>query len=416
VWRRSSAPDKGLGAHRLGMKVLHAYNRHRGGGGADDALDATIRLTREGGLDVLTFARDSRDLPDNLAGRVSAFVNGVYSARGVRDFTRFLHESRPDVVHVHELFPLISPWIIPRCAEAGVPVVMTCYDFRLTCPIATHFRKGEICHKCLGGRQHWAVLRNCRGHVFESLAFGLRSAVAERFGLFTSHVSTYIVVSDFCARWIVEQLGVDPAKIVLVPCGLPMPETTVDDPSRGEYVAFAGRLAHEKGVDVLIEAAHLAGLPLRIAASAASVQAVPPDIHLDEGMLVLTKSREELEQFYRGARLLVAPSIWYETFGLVPAEAMSHGIPVIVSKIGALQESVEDGVSGFWAEPGNPRDLADKMLRIWNDPVLCRSMGMAAARRARERCAESAHFRGLVTAYRHAMASGVPSNGAATAG
>ncbi len=378
------------------MKILHVYNRHRGGGGADDACATTIRILASRGLEVGVFARSSRDLAPGLRGEVRAFFGGIYARAAVREFARQLAEFKPDVVHVHELYPLISPWVLPRCTRAGVPAVMTCYDYRLTCPIATHFRRGALCHRCIGGREHWAVLKNCRNSLPESVAFALRSGVARKSQLFTRHVARFIALSEFSRSWLVEKAGVPEERTSLVPCGLPIPERGVEDPSRGGYVGYAGRFAPEKGVEVLLEAARRAGLPLKLAGDAPTHTAVRPG---DRISFVMTKSAGELAAFYRDARMIAVPSIWYETFGIVPVEAMSHGVPVVASRIGALRETVEDSVTGLLFEPGSAGDLAEKLARLWNDSALCRSLGAAARERARERFSEDAHFNRLVAVY-----------------
>lgn len=387
------------------MKILHAYNRHRGGGGADNACDATIRLSVEQGLDVEVFARSSLDLGEGLRGKVKAFVSGVYAADAVSDFRDHLRRSRPDVVHVHELYPLISPWILPVCSAAGIPVVMTCYDFRLTCPIATHFRRGRICHQCAGGREHRSVINNCRGNPAESLAYGLRGMVARRFRLFYDHVSCFIVLSEFSAEWLTDHAGIKPDRILLNPCVIPLPSEPVADPGAGAYVGYAGRFVPEKGVEILVEAARRAALPLKLAGDAPSHPAVRPE---DGTELVMTRSATELASFYRGARMIVVPSIWYETFGIVPAEAMSHGVPVVVSKLGALQQIAIDGESGVHFAPGDIADLARVLTALWNDPPRCRRLGAAARERIAERCSAGAHMQRLLGAYERARASPPP--------
>src|SRR5207244_8998477 len=110
---------------------------------------------------------------------------------------------------IHELYPLISPWILPACEQAGIPVVMTCYDFRLSCPIATHYTRGEACYRCLGGREYWCVLRNCRASVPESIAYAVRNASARHFGLFTRHVHRFIVVSNFQRDFVTSQVDLE---------------------------------------------------------------------------------------------------------------------------------------------------------------------------------------------------------------
>lgn len=379
------------------MKVLHAYNRHRGGGGADDACEATLRISSDKGIEVGVFARSSRDLPPGLRGRVRAFFGGLYARTAVREFTRCLDEFRPDVVHAHELFPLISPWILPRCTAVGVPVVMTCYDYRLTCPVATHFRRGALCHRCLGGREHWAVLRNCRDSVPESLAYALRNAVARRFRLFSEHVNRFIALSEFSRRWLVEKARIAEHRIAVNPCSIRIPSTGVGDPAQGGYVGFAGRFVPEKGVEILLDAARRADLPVSLAGDAPTHPAARRD---DRVSFVMTESPDDLAAFYRGARMIATPSIWYETFGLVAAESMSHGVPVVASRIGALQETVEDGVTGLLFEPGNPEDLAAQLRRLWEDDNLCRRLGRTARERISERCSAEAHFSGLAAVYR----------------
>ncbi len=388
------------------MRVLHVYNSHRGGGGSDTATVATIEILRERGVDVDVFVRASRDLPSNLAGKVTAFIGGIYAAEAVRAFADHLQRRRPDLVHVHELYPLISPWVVRRCAEAGIPVVMTCNDFRLSCPIATHYTGGAACFKCEGGREYWCVLRNCRASVPESLAFALRNASARHFGLFDRGVRRFIMISDYQRALLTGPSGVDPRRVALNPCAIDMPPTAVADPAQGSYVAYAGRFVFEKGVEVMVQACRQAGVPMRFAGDAPHHPAVRPD---DRAEFVMTRSKAELADFYRGARMLVVPSVWPETFGIVAAEAMGHGIPVVASRTGGLQGSIRDGETGLLAEPGNVADFAAKIGRVWADPDLARRLGRGAREHALQAFSHQAHFDRMMRIYREVLAeAGVP--------
>src|SRR5262245_18591011 len=124
------------------MRILHAYNESRFGGGANNAPLATIAVSREHGLDVEVFMPSSRDLPRNLRGRIQAGASAIHPPESVGQFDALLAAFKPDVVHIHEVFPLVSPWILPRCTRRGIPVVMTTVDYRLTCPVGTHLRDG----------------------------------------------------------------------------------------------------------------------------------------------------------------------------------------------------------------------------------------------------------------------------------
>jgi glycosyltransferase involved in cell wall biosynthesis len=382
------------------MKILHLFNRHRGGGGADNAWDATIALSRSRGLDVATFERDSRTLPQGLRGKFSAFANGLYGADAVRAFAARLQEGRPDIVHTHELYPLITPWVLEICARAGVPVVHSCYDFRITCPIATHFDGTSVCTRCSDKGAHHAVLRDCRGNRMESAAFALRHAVAKRRDFYRRHVAQFIVLTDFSRRWLIEHAGVAPERITVNECAVPAAPVPVD-PAKGSYFAYAGRLVPEKGIATLIDAARVSGLPVRIAVPAGTDTSLINDPAVS---VVPTSGPEMLAEFYRGARALIVPSLWFETFSIVAAEAMGHGVPVIAARIGALRDTVRENQTGLHFTPGNAAELAALMARLWSDSALCRGLGAAAHADVQARFGEDLHFQRLLNAYRRGLA------------
>lgn len=380
------------------MKILHVFNRHRGGGGADNAWDATIALSRRRGLDIDIFEKDSRDLSSGLSGKMAAFAHGLYPAATLRDFAARLKRDRPDIVHSHELYPLLTPWLFPLCARAGVPVVHSCYDFRITCPIATHHDGATVCTRCIDRGAHQAVLGNCRNSLPESAAFALRHALAQRQDLYT-HVSRFIVLTDFSRDWLHRHAAIPLDRISVNECAIPAAPDPVD-PAPGGYFAFAGRFVPEKGLDVLIAAARLSGLPIHVAGPAGS----DPAPLIAQGVPVtITDGPASLAAVYRGARALVVPSLWFETFAIVAAEAMAHGVPVIASRIGALQDTVREGVTGLHFSPGDAADLARQMRRLWDDPALCRQLGAAGHADVRTRFNEDAHFGRLVAAYEAAL-------------
>lgn len=381
------------------MKVLHAFNRHRGGGGSDNACDATIRMSREAGLEVSCFERDSRDIV-GVRGKLTAFISGIYARQALSEFALQLDRERPDIVHTHELYPLISPWVLALCARRGIPVVHACYDFRMTCPIATHSRAGKVCTDCLDRSEVAAVLHNCRGNLAESAAYALRNGVARSAGLFKRHVSRFVVLTEFSRRWLVTNAGIDPQRIAV---NAPAVEAAAApaDPAAGDYIAFAGRLVPEKGADLLVEVARKLRLPVRLAGNVSGYSAIRSG---DPVTCHLTPTRADLVAFYRGARMLVVPSLWFETFALVAAEAMGQGIPVIASRIGALQETVQDGVTGVLVPPGDAAALAEAVALLWNDPQLAQNLGRAGHRRVVTEFSSRQHVARLIAIYESVLA------------
>lgn len=377
------------------MKVLHAYNQHRGGGGANNATRATIELCRSRGLELEVFARDSNDVPSSLVGRMRTVVAALRGGESVEEFHRTLERFDPDIVHVHELFPLLSPWLLPRCTRRGVPVVMSCVDYRLTCPVVTHLKDGKICSRCVGGREYWAVLENCRGNLAESASMALYNIMVRKHRLFSDHVDHFIAPSAFTREWLIENAAIPEERITAIAPIVEIPEHA-SDPALGTYVAYAGRFASSKGIGTLAEASQRLGVPVRAARNRASLVSLDVPANIE---VVVTDNRDELHDFYRGARMIVVPSLWFETFGLVGAEAMSHGIPVLASRLGALADLVEDGKEGLLFEPGHVGELAEKIERLWNDPELCRRLGRAARERAHRFWRPDRHYEALRAVY-----------------
>jgi len=380
------------------MIIAQVHNRHRGHGGENIMFDAVCALLARNGHKVVSFERRNADL-HGLTGKIRAFVDGVYSRSAKKQFLELLATERPEVVHVHNLYPMISPSVLVACRQFGVPVVMRCPNLKLVCPNAVHFRNGKICELCCGGREHWCVLKNCRDSVCESIGFALRNAVARRLRLIADNVTCYVPPSEFVKRRLVDA-GFAAERIVPVPNVVPIPDAATD-PAIGEYIAYSGRFGPEKGIEVAITAAREAGLPLRLAGDYAWM---PELLGMASATIQFAGGldRAGLNGFYRKARFLVMPTLCFETFGLVAAEAMAHGLPVIASRIGGLPEVVEDGVTGLLVTPGDSGELIKAMKRLWEDPALCRQMGEAGRRKAMREYNGDLYHERLMSVYGYA--------------
>lgn len=381
------------------MIVLMAHNRYRIDGGENSMWEATARLLSQNGHQVRLFTRDSREVR-GLGGKLNAFKQGIYSAEAKEEFSSILESEKPDIVHVGNLYPLISPSVLVACRQHGVPVVMRCPNYRLTCPTGLHYRKQAICELCAGGREYWCVLKNCRGNLFESLAYATRIAVARKRGFFRENVTAYVPPSEFVKRRLV-RAGFAEERIIVLPNMICVPGCA-NDASEGKYVAYAGRITPEKGVEILLAAAAKSGLPVRLAGDYSAmrrlVTGAPPNAEFLGGL-----NSDQLVEFYRNARFLVIPSRCFEPFGIVTIEAMSYGLPVIASKIGGLPEIVEDGVTGFLFEPGNAEDLASKMRPLWEKPGLCQDMGRAGRDKVIREYSADRYYERLMAVYARAI-------------
>lgn len=337
------------------MKVLVAHNAYQQRGGEDMVVGAEVALLRAHGHEVQQYGRHNDEVAG--IGRVALGAQTLWSARTTRDIKALLASWRPDIVHVHNSLPLISPSLHWACAAAGVPVVQTLHNFRLACPQAMFLREGRVCESCLGRLPLPAVQHGCyRGSRTQSAVLAGMLVLHRSLGTWQHKVQAYIALNEFCRRKFIEA-GL-PAERLHVKPNFVEAAPPAEGPRDG--LLFVGRLAEEKGVDTLAQALALHPLPtpLRVAGTgplAAVLQAAPGVQML--GALPLAEVQQQMAR----ARALVLPSIWYENFPRTLVEAFAAGLPVIASRIGALAELVVDGQTGLLFEPGDAAALADRL-------------------------------------------------------
>ncbi|MGA7795564.1 MAG: glycosyltransferase, partial [Candidatus Acidiferrales bacterium] len=346
------------------MKILQIYNEQRSRfGGEPTVIEVTMRVLIQNGHESQLVMKSSRVLESSVLKRMSAFWGGVYNVCTYREMRRLIGKDRPDVVHVHSVYPMFSPSILVACRRMNVPVVMTVHSHNLTCPTWYHLYKGRVCEECVGGHEYRCLLKNCRSNILESSAYALRSSVARSFRLFHNNVDVLIALTPF-AKAKLMKAGFREEQIAVVPNPASLAEAAAD-PSAGEYVAFVGRISPEKGIDTLLAAAaQMPNVPFKVAGDGP----VLPEMKAKAPQNVEFVGRlgpEKLNEFYQRSRIVVVPSVWFEQFPMVVLEAMGRALPVIGSRIGGLPAIIEEDQTGSLFEPGNAENLAQQVRRLW---------------------------------------------------
>lgn len=380
------------------MRLLQVYNQYRSLFGGEETVALQIEeLVREHGGEARLLMRSSRGLDQSICGKARAFVSGFYNPFAAREVAREVAYFRPEIVHVHNLYPLYTAAVLVAVRRMGVPTVMTVHNHFHTCPTVDHLRDGKICELCVGGREYQCVLKNCRDNLFESVGYAARSALARKLRLFVDNVDMTIALNRFAKDRLL-LAGFHPDRVAVLP-NMARVRGTGGEAGEGEFVLFSGRMSREKGVATLLEAATVRPeISVRLAGDGPTFEehrAAAPNHAEFLGQL----SADEMETAYQGARFLVVPSHWFEGCPLVIVEAMSHGLPVIASDIGGLPELVEDGVTGLLFEPGDAAQLAEKMAALWNDPEACRRMGEAGRDRAQRFLNRASYWERLQAIY-----------------
>jgi len=406
------------------LKICLVHNAYGKVSGEEVVVEGLATLLAARGHTVLRFSRSSEEIPGKFLGSAQAFLAGIYNPFARRLFGRFLDTYRPDVVHAHNLFPFLSPAILPECTRRRVPVVLTLHNYRFLCPNALLLRVGRPCHECVGGHEWRCVWHNCERSFAKSLGYALRTAFARRSGLVLRHVNEFICLTEF-QRDLHVRAGFPADRMTVVPN--PAPEKagaqklkaemleaqtgrretegsrTIEQSDSGrQYVGYLGRVSFEKDVPTLVAAARrLPEIPFRVAGSywrmEESVKHAPPNVEFlghVEG--------ERLREFFAGMRLLAFATRFYEGFPMVLVEAMVRGIPIVCTRIGGLPEIVEDGQTGLLYEPGDAADLAAKISALWKDAALRERLTQAAAAKVQRLYSPDAVYEKLGAVYARA--------------
>ncbi len=394
------------------MNILLAHNYYGSAApsGENQVFESERALLRQRGHTVSEFTRHSDEIRgQGVWGAVKGACAVPWNPWSVVAIRRAVDAFQPAVVHVHNTFPLISPGIFHAIGGRAARV-LTLHNYRLFCAAAIPMRAGKVCTDCLDRRSSWPALRyGCyRNSRLATLPLAFSVGLRRRLGTWARQVDAFIALTEFQRdRMIAAGL---PAELVHVKPnfypGNPIPAPWA---ARRPSVVFAGRLTAEKGVMALVRAW------LRWGAAAPELRIVGDgDLRGDLERLAVTDpatpirflgplSSEAAQAEIAQARLLVLPSEWFETFGMVILEAFAFGTAAAVSAIGPLPSIVQTGRSGVVFAPANPESLLHEVRAAWETPGLLERLGQGARQAFEARYTEDANAQMLMAIYQQAI-------------
>ena len=393
-------------------RVLLVHNHYRSGvpSGENQVVECEGDLLKQKGHQIGEFFRYSDKISNKgLRGSIAGALSTPWNPFSASRIKKVVSTFKPDVVHIHNTFPLVSPSIFqaigPRSAR-----VLTLHNYRLFCAAAIPMRDGDVCTQCIDRRSSLPAIRyGCYRNSWLAalpLAFGV--SLHRALGTWTNHVDAFIAITEF-QRYLVVKAGL-PAELVHVkPNFYSGKSVVIPWKKRMPAVVFAGRLTAEKGVETLVRAWVKWGgsaPELRIIGDGELreplkyLAAKTPNVPIKFlGQLTRTETREEIAQ----SRLLVLPSEWFETFGLVILEAFASQTPAAVSNIGPLSTIVRQGKNGVVFPPGDPQSLLNAIQAAWNKEGELELMASGARHTFESLYTEDINYELLMDIYRQAI-------------
>ena len=322
------------------MRILILHSTYLSGwtSGENSVVRDEERVLKEAGHDVASWTPSPG--PDVSHARLGART--IWSPAALSHVRNEIESHRPEIVHVHNLYPMLSPAVLRVGRHDGPRVVMTLHNYRMLCLPATCFRDGEICERCVGRVPWRGVAYRCyRGSALGSAALAT-SLTVHRSLRTLEHVSRFLAVSNFVRDKHVEA-GFAPQRVLVKP-NFSWPRARRQ--GAGEYFLYAGRLTPEKDVALLVDAWRATNTPAVVVGDGPQSDALralaPPWVEFRG-----TVAPDEVSELLLGARALLLPSRWNEPNPRSVLEAYSAGVPVVASAVGGLTEMVDHDVSGL---------------------------------------------------------------------
>ena len=351
----------------LFMKILQVHNEYYSGlGGEDTVVSLEKDLLRSRGHDVRQLIVSTSKLKDaNLFRLLQAAGSSVWSGLSYESVSRKVRVFRPDLVHVHNTFPLLSPSVYYAAHRNGSSVVQTLHNYRISCANGYLLRRGMPCEDCVGRAKWRGLLHRCysgsAGISGSIVALQTAHRVA---GTFVREVDAYIALTSF-QRDIVIRDGLPAARVHVKPNFSPRAVTTHERGPRVMQMVFIGFIRKEKGIDLLLDAwkrARPNGYRLLLLGEGPDRKELQRQYAGDESIAWMgQRTNTEVAQVLAESKYIVIASRWYEGFPMALLEAFSAGTPAIVPDHAAFPEMLERGQCGFLFEPSSAESLADAL-------------------------------------------------------
>jgi glycosyltransferase involved in cell wall biosynthesis len=387
------------------MNILFVHNAYQHFGGEDAVVSMEIALLRSRGHQVQLYQRHNDEL--SAIPAATAAATALWSRRAAREVGAACAAFQPDLIHVHNTFPLISPSIYWTAARERIPVVQTLHNFRLLCAQGTFLREGTVCEDCLGKSPWRAVVRKCYRQSMPQSAVLAGMLCAHRLaGTYRDRITRYIALSEFSRERFIAG-GLPPQRLRIKPNfvdgAVAHPDSNPNPvPVQRSGGLFVGRLSSEKGIGTLLGAVRQGG-PTRIEAIGAGPSQAEVAGRLGDAYLGFL-SRADIMQKMRSASFLIVPSLCLEQLPTTILEAFACGLPVIASRLGALVDIVRDGVTGLLFNPGDQSDLARKIAWANAHGEDMQRMGRAARADYEAKYTPSTNYQMLIEIYEDAIA------------
>ena len=360
------------------MRVLVVHNTYQQRGGEDTVFESEVELLRKNGVEVETLLYDNHEIK-TAKDKLLTGLFAAYSPKGKKKLLKKIIEWEPDIIHVHNFFPLASPAIFYAANEMKVPIVMTLHNYRLICPSAYLYYHGRIYEDNI--QKIFPIKPILQGvyrdSVIQTASLVLMTGINKLLNTWKNKVDRYITLTQFAKnKFIGTSLGANENQFVVKPNFVQ--DIGVGHDERKDFL-FIGRLSEEKGISTMLKAFSQSNSTIKILGDGPLKQDVLKAAEENKNIDYLGfKPRNEVVETLKSVKALVFTSVWYEGMPMVILEALSVGTPVIASNLGGPAEMIEDNYNGLLFDAGNDIELTKAIDKVESDSSLLSNLSKQA--------------------------------------
>lgn len=381
------------------MKILQIHNQYKYKGGEDTTVEDEKNLLKKNNCKVFQLIRSNKNEINSLLQYINVGKNLIYSKISKEIVIKAIKKINPDIIHIHNTFPLWTFSILDACNEMKVPTVMTLQNFRLICSKGTFYRDNKICELCITSSPFNAVKYGCyQNSRIKSLPISLMIKKNNKGLSLLDKLNKIIVVSKFNKKKFLEA-NFPENKIVIKP-NFFLNNLNVRPSIKKKGFLYASRLSEEKGILDLINAYNKFNFDLKICGDGNLKNKIINIKNINYlGFLNKSKLYEEINK----SKFLVFPSKWYEGFPKIILEAFALGTIVIAPNLGTMSCIIKDKFNGILFKPNDIDDLVKKIKWVLNNDNKCKIIKINAKKDLLKKYSEKSNFKELINIYETAI-------------
>lgn len=377
------------------MKIIQAHNYYQNIGGEATSVANEKALLEEKGHQVISYTKNNKEIDSySLPQKLALLKQASWSQKTYHEVSLLLKQEKPDICHVHNFLPLISPSIYYACKENNVPVVQTLHNYRLICTNGLFLKNGEVCESCLGKSPYKSITTKCyRNSYIQTYALARMLETNTKKGTWANFVDAYLCLTNL-AREKFTAHGLPIEKLFIKPNFVELNNNVL--PSKKPYLLFVGRLERSKGAHLLIDLCQQVDLPIKVIGEGN----LENELKTCPQLTVLGKqSHVKTVEFIQQATALIFPSIWYEGMPMTILEAFASRTPVFASNMGAMQSMITDEKTGFLFTPDCSKSLAQKVNQNITQPKLLQEVAAKAFALYQELYSKESNYKIMMDIY-----------------